>query len=104
MIPTPSHYPARSYPRHGATGILTGRQESLREGLMARIDRVEVHVFTYDVPDLELPAHGAAGVANLIARAGGRLPCTRYAVRVGSDDGATGEYVTHWVGTPSSLG
>jgi L-alanine-DL-glutamate epimerase-like enolase superfamily enzyme len=71
---------------------------------MARIDRVEVHVFGYEVADLDLPAHGAAGVGNLVWRKGGRMPCTRYAVVVRSDDGASGEYVTHWVGTPSSLG
>ena len=71
---------------------------------MARINRVEVHVFTYEVPGLALPEHGAAGVANLVRREGGALPCTRYAVTVDSDDGARGEYVTHWVGTPAALG
>ncbi|MFO1039463.1 MAG: enolase C-terminal domain-like protein [Geminicoccaceae bacterium] len=71
---------------------------------MTVIQRVEVHVFTYEVPDLALPSHGASGVGNLVAKKGGRMPCTRYAVRIVTDDGATGEYVTHWVGTPSSLG
>jgi L-alanine-DL-glutamate epimerase-like enolase superfamily enzyme len=71
---------------------------------MTRILRVEVHVFTYEVPDLALPGHGAAGVANLVRRPGGRLACTRHAVSVDSDDGARGEYVTHWVGTPAALG
>ena len=70
---------------------------------MAQITRVEVHVFGYEVPDLELPAHGAAGVGNLVFRKGGRLPCTRCAVTIDSGDGARGEYVTHWVGTPASL-
>jgi L-alanine-DL-glutamate epimerase-like enolase superfamily enzyme len=71
---------------------------------MASITRVEVHVFRYEVQDLDLPAHGAAGVGNLVWRKGGRMPCTRYAVTIASSDGARGEYVTHWVGTPSSLG
>ena len=31
---------------------------------MAQITRVEIQVFGYEVPDLELPAHGAAGVGN----------------------------------------
>ena len=70
---------------------------------MAQITRVEVHVFGYEVPDLELPAHGAAGVGNLVFRKGGRLPCTRYAVTIDSSDGARGAYVTHWVGTPAAL-
>ena len=50
---------------------------------MAQITRVEVHVFGYEVPDLELPAHGAAGVGNLVFRKGGRMPCTRYAITIG---------------------
>ena len=54
---------------------------------MALITRVEVHVFGYEVPDLELPAHGAAGVGNLVFRKGGRLPCTRYAVTIDSSMG-----------------
>ena len=29
---------------------------------------------------------------------------TRFAVRIRCDDGAEGEYVTHWVGTPSTFG
>jgi L-alanine-DL-glutamate epimerase-like enolase superfamily enzyme len=70
---------------------------------MTRIARVEVHVFTYEVPDLALPSHGAAGVGNLVWRKGGRMPATRYAVTVDTADGARGEYVTHWVGTPSAL-
>ena len=70
---------------------------------MAQITRVEVHVFGYEVPDLELPAHGAAGVGNLVFRKGGRMPCTRYAVTIDSSDGARGAYVTHWVGTPAAL-
>lgn len=70
---------------------------------MAQITRVEVQVFGYEVPDLELPAHGAAGVGNLVHRQGGHMPCTRYAVTIDSSDGARGAYVTHWVGTPSAL-
>jgi L-alanine-DL-glutamate epimerase-like enolase superfamily enzyme len=70
---------------------------------MSRIDRVEIASFTYEVPNLGLPRHGAAGVANLEAVKGGRLPASRYAIRIGTDDGLVGEYVTHWVGTPASL-
>ena len=71
---------------------------------MTSITRVEVHVFGFDVADLALPSHGAAGVGNVIARKGGRMPMTRYAVSIDTADGARGEYVTHWVGTPGALG
>lgn len=69
---------------------------------MTRIARVELTLFRFEVEGLGLPAHGAAGVGNLIARKGSRIPAQRFAVRIATDDGATGEYVTHWVGTPST--
>lgn len=31
------------------------------------------------------------------------MPAQRWAIRIETDDGAHGEYVTHWVGTPSSF-
>ena len=68
------------------------------------IARVELTRFSFEVPGLGLPAHGAAGVGNLIAKKGGRLPAQRWAVRIETADGARGEYVTHWVGTLSSFG
>jgi L-alanine-DL-glutamate epimerase-like enolase superfamily enzyme len=71
---------------------------------MTRIARVELSLFGFEIDGLALPSHGAAGVGNLIARVGARLPAQRWAVRVETDDGVRGEYVTHWVGTPSSYG
>jgi len=71
---------------------------------MSRIDRVELNLFQFEIEGLGLPAHGAAGVGNLVARKGSRLPVRRWAVRIETDDGARGEYVTHWVGTSSSFG
>ena len=71
---------------------------------MSTIDRVEVHVFGYEVPDLGLGAHPAAGVGNMIHQPGSRLPMTRFGVRILCNDGASGEYVSHWVGTPATLG
>jgi hypothetical protein len=71
---------------------------------MSRIERVELSLFRFEVDGLGLPAHGAAGVGNVIARKGQLLPAQRWAVRIETDDGARGEYVTHWVGTPSSFG
>jgi hypothetical protein len=70
---------------------------------MSRIDRVEIHGFTYEVPNLGLPGHGAAGVGNWVYEKGARVKASRYAVRIGTDDGLVGEYVTHWVGTPSAM-
>ncbi|MBN8995071.1 MAG: mandelate racemase [Rhizobiales bacterium] len=69
-----------------------------------RIDRVELIRFKFEIKGVGLPPHGAAGVGNVIARKGGVLPFQRWAVRIHTDDGASGGYVTHWVGTPSSFG
>ena len=66
------------------------------------IDRVEVHEFAFSVPDLGLE-QAAAGVGNMAYVAGSSLAARRYAVRLRCDDGATGSYVSHWVGTPSAL-
>ncbi|MFN0121399.1 MAG: enolase C-terminal domain-like protein [Blastocatellia bacterium] len=71
---------------------------------MSIITRVEIHAFTFATHNLALGDHAAAGVGNLIYQRGGRLTTQRLAVRILCDDGATGEYVTHWVGTPATLG
>jgi L-alanine-DL-glutamate epimerase-like enolase superfamily enzyme len=70
---------------------------------MDAIVRVELSMFHFETPGLGLPSHGAAGVGNLIAQKGGRLTARRWAVRIETREGARGEYVTHWVGTPSSF-
>ena len=71
---------------------------------MSTINRVEIHVFTFETENLGLGKHSAAGVGNLIHLPGSKLTSQRFAVRICCDDGAQGEYVTHWVGTPSTLG
>lgn len=71
---------------------------------MSIIQRVEVHVFTFETENLGLGKHSAAGVGNVIYRPGSKLKSQRFAVRIRCDDGVQGEYVTHWVGTPSTLG
>lgn len=71
---------------------------------MSRIDRVEIHAFRFQVENLGLGRHSAAGVGNLIFKEKSTLSAERFAVRILCDDGASGEYVTHWVGTPSTLG
>lgn len=69
---------------------------------MSRIDRVEITEFSFEVPDIGLE-QAQAGVGNMAYVAGSTFTARRYAVRVFCDDGAQGAYVTHWVGTPSSL-
>jgi len=71
---------------------------------MSKIDRVEIHTFSFEVDDMSLGGKSAAGVANMVYRAGAQFTANRFAVRILCDDGAQGEYVTHWVGTPSTLG
>jgi L-alanine-DL-glutamate epimerase-like enolase superfamily enzyme len=71
---------------------------------MSTITRVEVHLFTYLVDNLGLAGQSAAGVGNLAYVPGSQMKQTRFAVQIRCDDGAEGAYVTHWVGTPSSLG
>lgn len=71
---------------------------------MSRITEVAVVPFTFEVADLGLGAHAAMGVSNLQYQKGASLKVMRYAVRIRTDDGLTGEYVTHWVGTYGALG
>jgi L-alanine-DL-glutamate epimerase-like enolase superfamily enzyme len=59
--------------------------------------------FSFPVKGLGLPAHGAAGVGNLVAKRNGEITVQRWAVRIETADGARGEYVTHWVGTPAAF-
>lgn len=67
------------------------------------IVRAELTRFSFEIEGIGLPAHGAAGVGNVVARKGARFPASRWAVLIETADGARGEYVTHWVGTPSSF-
>ncbi|MCA9944022.1 MAG: hypothetical protein KC449_11095 [Anaerolineales bacterium] len=71
---------------------------------MSIIDRVEIHVFSFEVENLGLGGHAAAGVGNMVYMPGSILKASRFAVRICCNDGAQGEYVTHWVSTPSTLG
>lgn len=71
---------------------------------MSIINRVEVYPFTFEVDNLGLGTQSAAGVGNMVYMPGSKLKATRFAVRIRCDDGAQGEYVTHWVGTPATLG
>ena len=70
---------------------------------MGTIDRIELHAFSFKVEQLGLGTHPAAGVGNMIYEAGAYLTANRFAVRIQCNDGSSGEYVTHWVGTPAAL-
>ena len=70
---------------------------------MSKIDRVEIHEFSFEVKNLGVRP-SAAGVAGMSYVRGGRYESKRHAIRIMTNDGMHGEYVTHWVGTPASLG
>ncbi len=71
---------------------------------MSIITRVELHVFTFAVENIGLGSRAAVGVGNMVYEVGSTFTASRFAVRIMCDDGCQGEYVTHWVGTPSTLG
>ncbi len=69
---------------------------------MATIKRIEITEFSFEVSNIGLE-QAAAGVGNMAYVKGSTFAARRFALRIHSDDGAVGEYVTHWVGTPASL-
>ncbi len=71
---------------------------------MSTITEVTVIPFEFSVQGLDLGGHRAMGVSNLRYAPNGTLRVMRYAVRIRTDDGCEGAYVTHWVGTPAALG
>ena len=70
---------------------------------MSLIKRIEVTEFTFIVPNIGLE-QAASGVGNMSYRKGEKMSANRFAVVIFTDDGLKGEYVVHWVGTPSTLG
>ncbi|MSP48216.1 MAG: mandelate racemase [Alphaproteobacteria bacterium] len=70
---------------------------------MSIIDLVEVHEFTFDAANLGIEADGPAAIYNIGYKPGGKLTMSKYAVVIGTKDGARGEYVTQWVGTKAAL-
>jgi L-alanine-DL-glutamate epimerase-like enolase superfamily enzyme len=77
---------------------------------MSRIERIEVTGFGFEVENLGLGSQRAAGVGNVqyvrgsaLEHGQGKLKLGRYAVRILTDDGLEGAYVTHWVGTPAAM-
>jgi L-alanine-DL-glutamate epimerase-like enolase superfamily enzyme len=68
---------------------------------MSEIDLVEVHEFGFDAANLGLK--GAGAHANLTYVKGATARLTKYAVVIGTKDGARGEYVALWGGTRPAL-
>ena len=67
---------------------------------MSRINRVEVHEFEFDSPNL-----ARDGVAQTITfKRGSSIRVSKFAIVIQTADGGRGEYVTHWVASRSTLG
>jgi len=69
---------------------------------MSKISKVTLTEFQFSVNDIGLE-QAAAGVGNTAYVKGSTFPAKRFTIRIETGDGATGEYVTHWVGTPASF-
>ena len=69
---------------------------------MARITAVTITEFTFTVDNIGLET-ATVGVGNMAWVKSNKFNATRFAVRIDSDEGATGEYVANWVATPSSF-
>jgi len=69
---------------------------------MAKITRVTITEFSFDVPDIGLQA-AAAGVGNMAYVKGSVFRPRRFAVKIDTDEGVSGGYVANWVGTPSAM-
>ena len=69
---------------------------------MAKITRVTITEFSFDVPDIGLQA-AAAGVGNMAYVKSSVFRPRRFAVKIDTDEGASGGYVANWIGTPSAM-
>lgn len=69
---------------------------------MPVISNVSLTEFSFDTPDIGHDT-AAAGVGNMAYVKGHIFKAKRFAVKISTDCGHHGEYVCHWVGTPSSF-
>ena len=65
---------------------------------MARITEVEIVEFSFTARNLGMAAENAQAVYNIGYKPNSSLELTKYAVVIRTDDGAEGQYVTHWGG------
>jgi len=63
------------------------------------IERIELTVYQYAVENLR----GVGFGYDMAYQKGPGSPFTKFAIRIFTDAGVTGEYVPHWVGNPISL-
>ena len=66
---------------------------------MSIIDRIEIHEFTYETPNLGPDSSGF----NFVYQPGGKFAMTKFALVVRTADGGRGEYVAQWGGTKIAL-
>ena len=67
------------------------------------INRVEIHRFTFEAQNLGVAEKEKSAIYNLGYSRGSTTNISKYAVRILTNDGCKGEYVTHWVGTQAAL-
>jgi len=67
---------------------------------LSKIDRVEIHEFTYEAIDVGMDAGGF----NLVYQPNGRQKLSKFAIVIQTADGVRGEYVALWGATSMSLG
>ncbi len=67
------------------------------------IDRVELHEFTFMAQHLGVAEKEQSVIYNLGYSRRSTTSISKYAVRILTNDGCKGEYVTHWVGTQVAL-
>ena len=67
------------------------------------IDGVAIHEFTFEAQNLGVAENGKAAIYNLGYSRGSTTNINKYAVRVLTNAGCKGEYVTHWVGTWATI-
>ncbi len=70
---------------------------------MARITEVEIVEFSFTARNLGMAAENAQAVYNIGYKPNSSLELTKYAVVIRTDDGAEGQYVTHWGGTRATM-
>ena len=70
---------------------------------MSRIRKIEIHEFEFEAKNLGRTA-GVKSIGGLSYVKGAATRIPKYAVRLETEDGCRGEYVTHWVASPSALG
>src|SRR5262245_28618671 len=66
---------------------------------MSIIDRIEIHEFTYEAPNLGLDASGF----NFVYQPGRRFALSKFVMVVRTADGGRGEYAAQWGGTKIAL-